>query len=514
MNMKRLMTMLALLLTIGSAGAKIIKKIYVSNAVNKSRLSYYITESERFSIDSLVIEGYFNMADFGYLNEMCCKGNLTGINLSNCGISNDQVSDAAFYPKDVNGASKLQYISLPTYVKYIGKMAFANTSLKQIVLPRSVEEVGEHAFDCCNDLKSVAVKSFVPPEVDGDLADGSVLKAAVLRVPSKVNYQYAAGWKGFANKEESAGLWLVKSVDLGGKPLAEVLGDDLYQPDSLIVSGGTLTEEDFACLRSAIAIGHLTGIDISQCDNTELPHSCFNGFAKKGVRQSIAGSITLPLYYVTLPNHLEEIGYSAFKHSGIRGLVLPETVKEIGQGVFATSTLRGDLVIPEGVHRLRLGSFERCTNLQSLHLPSTLDTVEENSLRMNMDGYVNTDIYVNRMTPPVLDIPKDEYCFGPFGTGGGEEYKKARLFVPVGAKAAFEADWDWQQFKNIIETPELTGVTASVKGVVDRSVLGGMTEVYTPSGRLVAKGDGLPVLPKGLYIVKTGGQTRKVVLGN
>ena len=81
-------------------------------------------------------------------------------------------------------------------------------------------------------------------------------------------------------------------------------------------------------------------------------------------------------------------------------------------------------------------------------------------------------------------------------------------------KKNFENMEGWNDIPEIIETPELTGVTASVKGVVDRSVLGGMTEVYTPSGRLVAKGEDLPVLPKGLYIVKTGGQTRKVVLGN
>ena len=84
--------------------------------------------------------------------------------------------------------------------------------------------------------------------------------------------------------------------------------------------------------------------------------------------------------------------------------------------------------------------------------------------------------------------------------------------MPVGAKKNFENAEFWKDIPEIIETPELTGGVTAVKPI--RSVGDkGLTEVYTLGGRLVSKGRDLPRgLAKGLYVVKAGGKTQKMLI--
>ena len=121
------------------------------------------------------------------------------------------------------------------------------------------------------------------------------------------------------------------------------------------------------------------------------------------------------------------------------------------------------------------------------------------------------------MTPPdylkYSEEEDSEYCT-LFSDNTYEEWALSgwKLYVPVGAKKNFENARYWCDIPEIIEPPELTGgVTAvnAVRTVGDK----GLTEVYTLGGRLVSKGRDLPRgLAKGLYVVKTGGKTQKMLI--
>ena len=56
----------------------------------------------------------------------------------------------------------------------------------------------------------------------------------------------------------------VRTVNLDGTPLADVLGDDLLNIDSIAVTG-KIMKDDYKTLSKAITMGHLTGIDLSGC---------------------------------------------------------------------------------------------------------------------------------------------------------------------------------------------------------------------------------------------------------
>ncbi len=139
------------------------------------------------------------------------------------------------------------------------------------------------------------------------------------------------------------------------------------------------------------------------------------------------------------------------------------------------------------------------------------------------------DIYVNRMYPPTSTQTCEYYVndpeidpaseYGPFGCQ--EHYKETagcltrnmRLFVPVGAKKNYETAEHWDHFRTIIETPMLTGTPDGIAETVTsvKTATSAADGIYTVDGRLVTRDMAAKGSLRGLYIVREGGQTRKVV---
>ena len=101
----------------------------------------------------------------------------------------------------------------------------------------------------------------------------------------------------------------------------------------------------------------------------------------------------------------------------------------------------------------------------------------------------------------------------------------ATLYVPAGTKAAYEATAPWGGFKNIVEKnySSITSTQSSAPSVtvIDGTiVIEGETdmaqpvEVYSTGGQCVHRGAGTRIegLPHGVYVVKVGQGTAKVVL--
>ncbi|MGI6219055.1 MAG: T9SS type A sorting domain-containing protein [Bacteroidaceae bacterium] len=107
----------------------------------------------------------------------------------------------------------------------------------------------------------------------------------------------------------------------------------------------------------------------------------------------------------------------------------------------------------------------------------------------------------------------------------------ATLYVPVGAKAAYEAVEPWQNFRNIVEIEyedeDATGIAAvpdsdggiSVRAEGGVLLISGAPDlatvtVYSAGGQLVYQGTDVRIghLPGGVYIVRVGNVAKKVAL--
>ncbi|MBO5187292.1 MAG: leucine-rich repeat protein [Prevotella sp.] len=545
--MRKLFVTLMLLVAALGANAKNAKTVYVTHGYvdgGSVDLSSALGNL-KYDIDSLTIVGVLNENDFVVLRECCAKGKLTGIDMSRCLVFGGNIPNHAFCPTNINGAkstradadrndyyTNLQYVKLPGGLKSIGDKAFFRTNIRELEIPRHVEQIGNEAFGDCEYLKSVTVRNFNPP-VGGTEFGGCSDASLYVPVGSGEKYAAADGWKNF-NVVESENSFITLTVNLdGNNTIKDVLGDKLYKADSLIITGRMQddmenyeTKNDFYALNGAAKMGLLTGVNMKDATNEIIPKNAFNRgfkFEDFNVDSYLHGS---RLMYITLPDNLKRIEKYAFYQTPLQTIEFPATLTYIGTEAFANCTELHKIVLLEGLTCSDIQSFFQCQNVDYVYLPSTLESIGEVSLFLNhyfRPKQRSCAVYCNRFTPPYIIKDEDSEANG---TDRGifvdlldeDEYNKNllidyTLYVPVGAKRNYETDpGDWKYFGTIIETPLLTGITDGIDSAVSTVADNGTTEVYTLDGRLVFKGAARPVLGKGLYIVKSGGEARKVLV--
>ena len=73
------------------------------------------------------------------------------------------------------------------------------------------------------------------------------------------------------------------------------------------------------------------------------------------------------------------------------------------------------------------------------------------------------------------------------------------LYVPVGAAESYRVDKCWSHFKNIVETPDLTGGTSGIAATIASATKTSDNRIYSLDGRYV--GTDMSRLGKGVYVV-------------
>ena len=498
--------------------------------------NYYLTSgktfeqvlgSDKYEIDSLVVinQTYVGEEEFVVLRDCCEKGRLTGIDLSDADCRN--VPAGAFRPTLINSKPRkeagsddergyrtnLRYITLPNKMVKIGDYAFAYTNLVAIGIPYMINEIGNGAFDGCEYLKDVTLYGGnVQAETNGYSFTG-LHSDAVLHVAPGTgnNYSGLAGWAAFDKVVEDGTAFRVMDISVDDNlRLKDVLGAEDMYVDSIKLSG-TPTTEDFDLLRKNGNYGRLYSLDLTDCDVTNTGDGrLFNS----------------ELTYLRMPKTMPMVFNGFLSRAKVKHLFLPESYGEIEYTAFEGYNRFEDsmLVIPEGCRKIGYRAFANCHSLKVLVLPSTLEELEPASIGFTWTQQwlePEVDLYVNRIYPPCCSDTfngqevDEEGPFGCFQSLKGSNAcltRKWRLFVPVGAKKNYENAVHWDHFNTIIETPLLTGITDGIDAAVSTVADNGTTEVYTLDGRLVFKGAAQPALGKGLYIVKSGGEARKVLV--
>ena len=275
---------------------------------------------------------------------------------------------------------------IPNSVTEIGNFAFdACDSLTSIVIPNSVTSIGQYAFYSCSGLTSINIPNSVTSIGHGAFAWCSGLTSIV--IPNSVT-------------EIGVGVF-----------------DDCTELASIVVESGNPRYDSRNNCNAII-----------ETANNMLIVGCMN---------------------TTIPNSVTVIGYWAFYScEGLTSIDIPNSVTEIGEGAFSDCTGLASIVIPNSVTEIGGWAFYSCSGLTSIDIPNSVTAIGDSAF---YDCGRLTDVYCY-----IADLSKVSSGNDQFYKRNGS-YSGRTLHVRQGTADAYRADENWYPYFGQIVEDIMTG---------------------------------------------------------
>ena len=384
----------------------------------------------------------------------CSK--LTSITIPNSVTS---IEGAAFY-----GCSGLTSISIPNSVTSIAGWAFFGCSgLTSVTIGNEVTSIGSRAFQDCSGLTSVTIGNSVTSI--GDFAFSNCSGLTSVTIPNSVTSIGEIAFSGCSGLQKvivpDIAAWC--GISFGDNPLNyahHIYSDEDTEITDLVIPNSV----------------------------TSIEERAFDGCSS--------------LTSVAIPNSVTSIGSGAFQNcSGLQKVIVPDIAAWCGisfgdNPLYYANHIYSDenteikeLVIPDGVTSIGGMAFRNCSGLTSVTIPNSVTSIGRYAF------------YGCSGLQSVYSKVEDVFTIN-YNTFDTNTYSNAKLYVPIGKKAAYKGTEPWKQFTNIEEYDYSTGIAAQQMGkdvkVVDAYQLNGM------------KRNGVQ---RGLNIIRmSDGTTRKVVV--
>ena len=442
------------------------------------------------------------------------------------GYSYDSYSNE--YAGDVVIPSSVDYNGATYSVTSIGTSAFNEcTSLTSIEIPISVTSIGYNAFFDCSSLTSIEIPNSVT--WIGNRAFYYCLGLTGIEIPNSVT---SIGKCAFSWCESLTSI----VVDSGNTKYDSRNGCNaiIETASNTLIAGcqNTIIPNSVTSIGDDAFGGHtsLTGIEIPN-SVTSIGDGAFNGCSG--------------LTSIEIPNSVKSVGYYAFAGcssltsivvdsgntkydsrngcnaiietasntliAGCQNTIIPNSVTSIEEWAFIGHTSLTSIEIPNSVTSIGDDAFAYCSSLTSIEIPNRVVWIGNSAFAYCWNL---TKITCWATVPPTID-------FNTFSN------YSADLYVPVRCKTAYQSANYWKNFKIINETLATpitlndNNVTVASIGdyiVVKNATVGSVVRVYTADGAMIAsevatEGDVIIEAPvKGVYVVKVGKQTVKVII--
>ncbi len=469
------------------------------NVNTPGMLSDLLTSTESTTVTDLSITGTIDARDIMFMrNTMSALANLdiSGVNIAAYTGEGGTAYGSYTYPANEMPMYSFVFVSYPIIT--MGKL-----SLKSIKLPNSITSIGNRAFYRCSGLTGpITIPDSVTSIASGAFTGCSGVTVFLINA---ANSKYSSIDGAIFSKDQTAifaypggktGEYQIpdKVATIESSAFSECrnLTGSLTIPNSVTTIGGAAFYTCFGLTGSLSLPDSLTSI---------------GGLAFEGC--GFSGSLTIP-------NSVKTIGVQAFRNcSNLTGsLKISNSVSAIEFGAFAgCGHLTGSLVIPNSVTTIGSKAFLECSGFSELFLPHNITNISDEAF--NNCSFLKISS-ANPAPPTISDM-----TFGYLNF-------YSQLIVPSGSKAAYESAPYWSRFTYITEQDFTTGSTpkegdfskiyaANDLIVIESSATNARVEIFSTTGRLVktiyTQGDRTEVsLPGGIYIVRMGNHTQKVIL--
>ena len=418
-------------------------------------------------IDSLVVYGPINGSDFTTMWKCSFEGKLTVLNLEHAQVENNKIPTRALYkvekqavddPRAFQGVIylPLRRIILPESIQEIGDFAFSRMEIKQINIPKSLRKFGRSSFSNCHWLSTNPLVipegvTSIPPQcfINCQCFKELVLPSTLNTIKELAFYNTRVEKVNFPE-----GLEHIKAAAFYGCDLIEA------------ILPGTLKE--------------LSDGTFSMCPKLK--------------EIKIAEGITkIPFDFVSYCQSLEKVN-------------IPKSVTVIEDDAFSTCSL-DSIVFPATIEYIGKGAFKDLEKLKKIYSMSPIPPV----------------CYYD----PMVNFGDESF--------GGSTPSDIPVYVPIGSGEKYREAFGWNYFTNIIETDKFpTGIVSpkmsnnelcKVYGKGNELVIEIPNllsspihySIYSIDGTMIEQGNlrksyTLKMPVKGVYIVRVGNTTHKIFM--
>ncbi len=432
-------------------------------------------------IDSLIVHGPINKADFKTIVRCARDGSMQIVNLQYAQIENNKIPDSGFVDWDLYSSGRyldIRRIILPDDITEFGFCAFLGLTLRTINIPSSLRKLGESCFE---DDKWLAVNPLIIPE-------------GIEEIPIRC-FQWCDSLKKIVLPSS------LKTIDMLAFYYARV--EEMNFPeglDSIGFSAIYATKLTEIILPNTVKkIGNAALADNKKLKSIILPE----GLAE--IPQRLC-SYCSNLEKIEIPKSVKKIYSSAFQWCYKLKTNLPPEIKLIDWDAFSYCAL-DSIVFPTTVEYIGGGAFNDLTSLQKIYSMSPIPPICAEH--------------------PIVNPGK-----GPFH---GYTPNDVPLYVPIGSGEKYRQAFGWNYFTNIIETDKFpTGIVSPKMGKNEQCRVYGKDNelvieipnllsspihysIYSIDGTMIEQGNliksyTLRMPAKGVYIVRVGNATHKIFL--
>ena len=274
-------------------------------------------------------------------------------------------------PQEIDGKS----------VTVIDKNVFRkNTEITSVVLPETLEQIDNCAFQYCTNLAYVEVPNSLYKVGTNTFSD----TAWYDNQPDGVVYLGNVAYKYKGEMPEDTTIELMQGT-------TGIAGSAFYEQENLshVIIPSTVKTIEWGAFKSTgllelIVPDGVTNIDIFAFDGCKRIRNIYLPDSVKAIGAR-AFENCLALENVRLPQTIEYFGGGIFSRcESLKEVVLPNGSYSLtkgavisGSGVFAQCKSLTSVVIPEGVTGIESSIFNECNSLKEINLPSTIKNITE-----------------------------------------------------------------------------------------------------------------------------------------
>ena len=432
-------------------------------------------------IDSLIVHGPINKADFKTIVRCARDGSMRIVNLQYAQIENNKIPDFGFVDRDKSRFGNhldIRRIILPDNITEFGEYAFYGLTLETINIPSSLRKLGKNCFD---ENRWLSVNPLIIPEGVTEIPTQCFqfcykLKKVVLPSTIKTIGIFAFFDSSVDDMNFPEGLDSIGYLSMHGTRLTEVV-----LPKTIRTIGYKTFASNFKLKKVVLPEG-LTEIPDNLCSSCiELEKIVIPESVIKINTEAFSACLKLK---TNLPPKLKWIGSDAFSSSGLDSIVFPATMEYIGKE-----------------------AFQDLTKLKKIYSMSPIPPV----------CYYNT----------MVNFGDESF--------GGSTPSDIPVYVPIGSGEKYREAFGWNYFTNIIETDKFpTGIVSPKMGKNEQCRVYGKDNelvieipnllsspihysIYSIEGTMIEQGNliksyTLRMPAKGVYIVRVGNTTHKIFM--